>query len=120
MLIFKSEPTEPALLLKQREEILADIEASFNKLEGKQSFSYTFDKVGIRGEVTFLYVPGFVKEEAFLGGDTKYSEYLVMFSCGGNNYKLDINIYNPLQPPGHKNPNEGKMILTLEKVSFHE
>lgn len=114
MKILETVPAQAKEILDKRKEILDCLIYS----EQYQSlFKYEGDienpVIKINGKITFLYIPGETKRESFQGGGIKYSEYLVMFTCGNNNFLMDIEVCKGIEWQEHMH---GKMILSLQLV----
>ncbi|MDD2871510.1 MAG: hypothetical protein PHS49_05975 [Candidatus Gracilibacteria bacterium] len=114
MVILEFSPENPEVVLKQRKNFLDMLmTASLNKTEFDYRNITNSSHLKIDGNVTFLYIPGEVKREKEFGTGIKYSEYLIMFTCGGNNYTIDIEVCKGEEWQEHMH---GKMILSLQLV----
>jgi hypothetical protein len=91
MEIFKSKPVELEEIIKECQDLIGMLSQTMND-ERKLMLDYALNQCKLSGEITFLYIPGLVNYKESEGGGIKYSEYLIMFTCGGNKYKVDIEV----------------------------
>ena len=115
MQLLTTEPGNPEEILQQRRDIYNKLEYCFKE---NTLFNYIHDPANHRyftfqGNITFLHVPGEVRRDSFQGGRIKYSEYLVMFTCGGNNFVIDIEV---CRGDEYDEEIHGQMILTIDLI----